>query len=106
MKVTLCSNIIAGYMDSRCRSTAAFMKKIESLFDSFNGVACNPTQSRVLCCRLSSMSKYLEHWQNFASKIKKLDFLNNECEQICPPPSQTGWLIKIAVVQHVWRRVN
>jgi len=33
-------------------------------------------------------------------------FLNKEYEQICPPPSETGWLITLAAIQHVWRRVN
>jgi len=47
----------------------------------------------------------LEHWQNAASKIKSWTFHNKEYEQI-RPPSQTGWLIMIAAVQHVWRRVN
>jgi len=45
----------------------------------------------------------LEHWQNAASKIT---FLNKECEQIHPPPSESGWFITIAAVQHVWIRVN
>ena len=101
-----CSNIIAGYMDSRCLSTAAFVKETDSLFDSFNDVARSPNHVRVLCCQLCSMSKHLEHWQNAASKIKSWNFLNKECEQICFPPSQTGWLITIVAVQHVWRRVK
>jgi len=28
-----CSNIIAGYMNSRCLSVAAFVKEFDSLFD-------------------------------------------------------------------------
>jgi len=48
----------------------------------------------------------LEHWQNAASKIKSWTFLNKECEQIRPRPSHTGWLITVAAVQHVWRRVK
>jgi hypothetical protein len=48
----------------------------------------------------------LEHWQNVASKIKSWTFLNKEYEQIHPPPSQTGWLITVAAVQHVWRRLR
>ena len=43
-----CSNMIAGYMDSRCLSTAAFVKKTDSLFDSFSGVACNPNHGFAL----------------------------------------------------------
>jgi len=93
-------------MGSRCLSTATFVKERDSLFDSFTGVANNPKHGKVWCCRLSSTSKHLDHWQNAASKIKSWTFLNKECEQICPRPSQTGWLITIAAVQHVWRRVN
>jgi hypothetical protein len=33
-------------------------------------------------------------------------FCKEECERIRPPPSQTGQLITIAAVQHMWRRVN
>ena len=45
-----CSNMIAGYMDSRCLSTAAFVKKTDSLFDSFSGAAHNPNHGKVSHC--------------------------------------------------------
>ena len=57
--------LIAGYLGSRCLSTAAFVKETVSLFDSFNCVACNPHH-----CQLSRRSKHLEHWQSAVSKIK------------------------------------
>ena len=63
-------------------------------------------RENLLRCQLSSTSKDLEHWQNGASKIQSWTFLNKEYEQIHPAPSQTGWFITIAAVQHVWRRVN
>jgi hypothetical protein len=93
-------------MDSRCLSTAAFVKETDSLFGSFNGVAHNPNCGKVLHCQLSSTSEHLEYRQNVASKIENWTFLNKECEQIRPPPSQTGLLITVAAVQHVWRRVK
>jgi hypothetical protein len=98
--------LIAGYMDSRCLSTAGFVAEIDSLFDSFNSVTCSPDHGKVSRCCLSRTSKHLEHWQSAVSKIKGWTFFNKECEQIHPLPSQTGWLIIIAAVQHVWRMVN
>jgi hypothetical protein len=66
----------------------------------------HPNHCKVLHYQLIGTSKDLEQWQNAATKIKSWTFLNKECEQIRPPPSQTGWLITIVAVQHVWRRVN
>ena len=86
-----CSNIIADCIDSRCLSTGAFVKEIESFFDNFSPVPCNPNHGKVSCCRWSSTSKHLEYWQNSASKIKSWTFLNKECELIRPTPSQTAW---------------
>ena len=87
-------------------SRAAFVKEIDNLFHSFIGATCNPDYGKVLHYWLSRTSKHLEHCQNAVNKIKSCTFLNKEWEQICPPPSLTGCLIKIAAVQHVWRRVN
>jgi hypothetical protein len=44
------SILFAGYMDGRCMATAAFVKEIDSLFNSFTGVACNPNCAKVLRC--------------------------------------------------------
>jgi hypothetical protein len=87
-------------------ATAAFVKEIDSHFDSFIGIACNPNHDKFLRCWLSSTSKHLEHWHYAASKIKSWNFLHKEREQIRPSPSHTGWLITIAAVQHVWRSAN
>jgi len=57
--------LTAGYVGSRCLSTAAFVKEI----DSFNGMACNPHHGKVLHCQLR-MSKHFKHWQSAISKIK------------------------------------
>jgi hypothetical protein len=38
--------LIAGYMDCRCLSTAAFAKEIDGL----TGVTCSPYHGKVLCC--------------------------------------------------------
>jgi hypothetical protein len=88
----------AGYMDSRCQSTAVFVKEVDSLFNSFNYVTNKRDHHKVLCCRLSSKSKHLEHWQNAIHKIKSWTFLNKEGEQIHSPLSQTGRLVSIAAV--------
>jgi len=41
-----------------------------------------------------------------ADKVKTWTFLNKESEPMQPPPSQTGWLITIDAVQHVWRKMS
>jgi len=60
--------LIAGYVGSRCLSTATFVKEI----DTFNGMACNPRHGKVLHCQLSRMSKHFEHWQSAVGKIRVL----------------------------------
>jgi hypothetical protein len=83
-------------MGSRCLSTAAFVKEIDSFNPlnakwnpichllallgahhilhvsriRVNGVACNPHHGKVLLCWLSRTIKHLEHWQSAVSKIK------------------------------------
>jgi hypothetical protein len=48
-----------------------------------------------------------EQYKKWLGKLAKCwTFLNKECKQIRPPPSQTGWLVTAAAVQHVWRSVN
>ena len=57
-------------------------------------------------CHLTSTSKHMEYWRSAVDKVKTWTFLSNESEPMHPPPSQTGWLITIAAVQHVWRKVS
>jgi hypothetical protein len=48
----------------------------------------------------------MEYWTSAVDKVKAWTFLNKESEPMRPPPSQTGWLITIGAVQHVWRKVS
>jgi len=46
------------------------------------------------------------YWRSAADKVKTWTFLNKESEPMRPPLSQTGCLITIGTVHHVWRKVS
>jgi len=48
----------------------------------------------------------MEYCRSAVGKVKTWTFLNKESGPMRPPPSQTGWLISIGTVQHVWRKVS
>ena len=96
----------SGHTDNRYLATAMFVKEDDELFDSFSGVTRSPDCGKLLCCRLTSTSKHMEYWRSAADKVKTWTFHNKESEPIRPPPSQTGWLITIGAVHHVWRKVS
>jgi len=93
-------------MDNKCLATATFVKEVDDLFNSFNGVTRFPDHGKLLRCRLTSTSKHMEFWRSAVDKVKTWTFLNKESEPMRPPPSQTSWLITIGTVQHVWRKVS
>ena len=83
-----------------------FVKEVDDLFDSFIGVTRFPDHGKLLRCRLTSTSKHMEYWRSAVDKVKTWTFLNKESEPMHSPPSQTGWLISIGAVHHVWRKVS
>jgi len=48
----------------------------------------------------------MEYWRSAVDKLKTWTFLIKESEPMRTPPSQTGWLIAVGAVQHVWRKVS
>jgi hypothetical protein len=96
----------SGHMGSKCLVTATFVKEVYDLFDSFIGVTRSPDHGKLLHCRLTSTIKHMEHWRSAVDKVKTWSYLNKESKPMPAPPSQTGWLVTIGAVQHVWRKVG
>ena len=94
----------SGHMDNRCFVTATFVREVYDLFDSIIGVTRSSDRGKLLRCRLTSTSKHMEYWRSAVDKVKTWTFLNKKSEPMRFPPSQTGWLITIGAVQHVWRK--
>jgi hypothetical protein len=93
-------------MDIRCLATAKFVKEFDDLFDSFIGVTRSPDCGKLLLCHLTSTTEHMEYWRSAVDKVKTWTFLNKKSVPMRPPPSQTGWLVTIGAVQHVWRKVR
>jgi len=102
----MCVIFFSGHMNNKCLATATFVKEVDDLLDSFNGVTRSPDHGKLLRCCLTSTSKHIEYWKSKVDKVKSWTFLNKEFEPTRPPPSQTGWLITIGAVQHVWRKLS
>jgi len=56
-------------LESRCLSTAAFVREVDNRFDSFGGVSC-----------YTECGKVLEHLKNAVDKVKSWIFLDKEYE--------------------------
>jgi hypothetical protein len=96
----------SGYMYNRCLPRAKFVKEIDDTFDSFSGVTCYTERGKPLPCHLTSNRKHMEYCRSAVDKVKTWTFLTKVSESMCPPLSQTGWLITIGAVQDVRRKVS
>jgi hypothetical protein len=59
--------LTAGKLESRCLSTAAFVKEADNCSDSFSGVS-----------RYTECGTVLGHWKNAVNKAKSWIFLDKE----------------------------
>jgi hypothetical protein len=48
----------------------------------------------------------MEHGRSAVDKVEIWTLLNNESEPVHPRSSQTGWLITVVALLHVWRKVS
>ena len=82
------------------------MEEVDRLFDSFNSVK-HPPAGKELRGPLNNNSPHIGHWTKAGMGISSWVFLKDGKPAFSkPPPSQTGWLINICAVQHVWRMLR
>ena len=84
---------VSGNFGADYVATGVFVEEVDQLFDSFNSNMHAPPFKKLLH-PLSSDSPHMGFW----TFLKDGKSVFNK-----PPPSQTGWLVNIGAVQHVWR---
>jgi len=87
-------------------ATGVFVEEVNQLFDSFNSNMHTPPFKKLLR-PLSSDSPHMGFWDKAGIGVSSWTFLKDGKSVFNkPPPSQTGWLVNIGAVWHVWRMLK
>jgi len=83
-----------------------FVEEVHQLFDSFNSNMHAPPFKKLLR-PISSDSPHMGYWDKAGVGVSSWTFLKDSKPAFNKPPlSQTGWLVNIGAVRHVWRMLK
>jgi len=94
---------VSGNFGTDYAATGVLVEEVDQLFDRFNSNMHEPPFKKLLC-PLSSDIPHMGYWDKAGIGVSSWTFLNDGKSAFKnPPPSQTGWLVNIGAVRHVWR---
>jgi len=97
---------VSGNFGADYVATGVFVEEVDQLFDSFNSNFLAPPFKKLLC-PLSSDIPHMGYWDKAGIGVSSWTFLKDGKPAFNKPPlSQSGWLVNIGAVRHMWRMLK